>query len=286
MLPATAGLAAVQINIFVNSVFASHEPGAVSWLNYAFRILYLPIGLFGVAAGTIATTGLAQRAAADDLDGLRRTLNASWRMQAFLTVPATLGLLLLAAPIVRLLYERGRFTSQDTERTAVALALYGVGLVAYAAVKVLAPAFYALGRPGAPLLASVAAVATNLVLNVALHERLGYRSVALGTSLAAIVNALALIVAFERRVGGLVARELLAPLGRMCGAAAAMAPVVVVASRIAAAEPGSGLARQLFGVLLPIAIGVAAYFAAGALMGLSEPRQLARAVARHPGPRG
>src|SRR5207244_8874525 len=122
MAPATMGLAAVQVNIFVSTIFASHEPGAVSWLTYAFRLLYLPIGVFGVALGTIATTGLARRAAVGDMDGLRETLRQSLRMLAFLTIPATVGLMVLGVPIIRLLFERGRFSAQDTQRTAAALA--------------------------------------------------------------------------------------------------------------------------------------------------------------------
>src|SRR5205807_4902103 len=83
MAPATVGLAAVQVNIFTGTVFASQEPSAVSWLQYAFRILYVPVGVFGVAAGTIATTGLARRAAAGDTEGLRDTLGRSVSLVAF-----------------------------------------------------------------------------------------------------------------------------------------------------------------------------------------------------------
>src|SRR5678815_1629285 len=125
------GLAAVQVNIFVSTVFASHEPGAVSWLQYAFRILYLPIGVFGVAVGTVATTGLARLAAAGDLDGLRETLRRPISLVAFLTIPATVGLMVLGRPIVRLLFERGSFHALDTQNTATALALYAIGLLAY-----------------------------------------------------------------------------------------------------------------------------------------------------------
>ena len=135
----------------MNSHFASQEAGAVSWLDYAFRLLYLPIGLFGVALGTIATAGLARRAAEGDMDGLRNTLRQSLSMLAYLTVPATVGLMVLGVPVVRLLYERGRFTPADTQATAAALLLYSLGLVGYTGVKVLAPAFYALGRPRVPL---------------------------------------------------------------------------------------------------------------------------------------
>ena len=113
MAPATVGLAAVQVNIFVNTLFASYEPGAVSWLQYAFRILYLPIGVFGVAVGTVVTTGLAHRAAAArPATACAHAVERALRLLAFLTVPATAGLMTLATPIVRLLFERGRFAAQ------------------------------------------------------------------------------------------------------------------------------------------------------------------------------
>ena len=223
MAPATVGLAAVQVNIFVNSRFASHEPGAVSWLDYAFRLLYLPIGLFGVALGTIATAGLARRAAEGDMEGLRNTLRQSLSMLAYLTVPATVGLMVLGVPVVRLLYERGRFTPADTQATAAALFLYSLGLVGYTGVKVLAPAFYALGAPRVPLLASVLAVATNLAVILALNRGLGFRAIALGTALGSLVNAGLLVAVFERRVGGLFGHGLFRPVARMGVAAGGMA---------------------------------------------------------------
>ena len=104
---------------------------------------------------------------------------------------------------MRLLYERGRFAPHDTASTANALAFYSLGLVAYTGVKVLAPAFYALGTPRVPLLASAAAVATNLlVINLLTFQRFGYRAVALGTSLGSIANAAVLVLSLQRRAGG------------------------------------------------------------------------------------
>jgi len=283
MGPATAGLAAVQINIFVNSIFASQDPGAVSWLNYAFRILYLPIGLFGVAAGTVAATGLARRAADNDMDGLRDTLRRSLRMLAFLTIPASVGLLVLGVPIVRLLFERGRFTAHDTAQTAVALTCYGAGLLAYAAVKVLAPAFYALASPRVPLAASVFAVLTNLVLNLTLYERLGFRSVALGTSLGALVNALVLVVCFEKRIGGLFREGFGRALGLMAAAAALMAPLAFAAAAGLERVVGSdGFAAQAITALPPIGLGVLVYFGASRALGLPETAKLMGALRRKP----
>ena len=155
MVPAVGGLAAVQINIVVNTMFATSEPGAVSWLNYAFRFLQLPIGVFGVAIATVTTTRFADAAADKNPRAMADQLLESLRLVLFLTVPATVGLLLLGEPIIRLVFERGRFTADDTYATAAALELFVAGLVAYASVKVIAPAFYAIGRARFAVFASV-----------------------------------------------------------------------------------------------------------------------------------
>ncbi len=260
MAPATVGLAAVQVNIFVNSTFASEHAGGVSWLDYAFRLLYLPIGLFGVAIGTIATAGLARRAAAGDLPGLRLTLRQSLSMLAYLTLPATVGLMVLGRPIIRLLYERGAFTPENTPPTAEALLLYSFGLVGYTGVKVLAPAFYALGRSRVPLLGSVLAVATNLVIVLFGHARFGFAAIALGTALGSLVNAVFLAASFERGYGGLRSQDLLRPILAMAGAAALMgAAVGLMAVALEQWLGTQGLTVRLQTTLVPIGAGVAAY---------------------------
>jgi len=275
MTPATMGLAAVQVNIFVSTIFASHEPGAVSWLTYAFRLLYLPIGVFGVALGTIATTGLARRAAAGDMEGLRETLRQSLRMLAFLTIPATVGLMVLGVPIIRLLFERGKFTTFDTHHTAAALALYAIGLVAYTGVKVLAPAFYSLGRPRVPLLASASAVATNLLVILFLHSRLHYRAIALGTSLGSLVNALVLMATFERTVGGLRGQGLGGRVGRMVAAAAVMAPAAWAAAVGLERYMGTrGFVAQAVTGLVPVAAGALVYLVVAFALRTPEARTL------------
>ena len=279
MAPATVGLAAVQVNVFVNSIFASHEPGAVSWLQFAFRILYLPIGLFGVAVGTVATSGLARRAAEDDLVGLRATLRQALSLVTFLNVPATVGLMVLGVPIVRLLYERGRFAAEpgNTEATAAALLFYSFGLVAYTSVKVLAPAFYALGSPRVPLLASALAVAANLAINLFGHERFGFRAVALGASVGSLANALVLLAVLQTRLGGVLDREVWSRFGRILLAALAMAPVAWLSCRWLERAVGThGLLAQALTCLPPVGLGVLTYGAAAALLGLPETRQVWR----------
>jgi putative peptidoglycan lipid II flippase len=271
MAPATVGLAAVQLNLFISSRFASEEPGAVSWLTYAFRILYLPIGIFGVALGTVAATGLARSAARNDVLAMRATLLRSLRMLLFLCLPASAGLIAVGEPVVRLLYQHGRFTAGDTAGTAAALAAYAVGLVAYTGVKVLAPAFFALGRARVPLLGSLLAVATNLVAIRASQGWLGYLSVAFGTSLGSLVNVGVLLLAFDRRHASLRGGGLL-----RCAATATAGALVTAAAAYAAARGLEGwlgtaslLARLATG-LLPVLVGVAAYAAAGKVLRIPE----------------
>ena len=136
MVPGVAGLAAVQINLFVNSWLAAGlGTGAVSWLDYAFRLMYMPIGLFGISIATASLPTIAGHAASRNDPGIRRAVSSGLRMMLMLNVPATLGLFVLATPIVRLIFERGRFTAADTAATAAALACYAPGLMGYSAVK-------------------------------------------------------------------------------------------------------------------------------------------------------
>jgi putative peptidoglycan lipid II flippase len=175
-------------------------------------------------------------------------------------VPATAGLMTLATPIVRLLFERGLFGSRDTLQTATALVLFSFGLVAYTSVKVLAPAFYALGRPRVPLMASAAAVATNLAFVLALHRRLGFWAIALGTALGSVVNVAVLIAAFERRVGSLHHDGLPASLLKVTLASVGMAGVTWSSARFLEGLVGTrGLTAQAVTALGPIVLGLAVY---------------------------
>jgi len=271
MTPATAGLAAVQVNILISSVFASHDPSAVSTLNFAFRILYLPVGIFGVAVGTIATTGLSHSAAQGDMQGLGETLRRALRMVAFLTVPATVGLMTLTVPIVRLIYQRGRFTAADTDATAMSLMLYALGLLAYTGVKVLAPAFYVLGTPRVPLYGSLAAVGGHLGLILLAYPWLGFQAVALGTSFGSLLNASLLVAVLQRRLGLLRGHGLARGLLRMSLAAAVMGLATAGASAWLESVVGSvGLLAHATIALLPIAAGVGVYVAVARVLRVPE----------------
>jgi putative peptidoglycan lipid II flippase len=209
MGPGTLGLAAVQINVLVNTSLATTEPqGAVSWLQYAFRLMYLPIGLFGVSIATAALPDLSKHAAAADRDAMRRTISTGLRMMLMLNVPATIGLIVLAQPIIELLLEYGRFTPHDTTSTAAALMFYSPGLLGYSAVKIASPSFYSMGDSRTPAAVSVASIVVNLVLNIMLVRIMGYRGLALGTAVAALVNASLLLYLLGRRLDGLDRRRI------------------------------------------------------------------------------
>ena len=210
MVPGVAGLAAVQINLLVNSWLAAGlGTGAVSWLDYAFRLMYMPIGLFGISIATASLPTISGHAADRNDPGIRRAVSSGLRMMLMLNVPATVGLLVLATPIVRLIFERGRFTPADTAATAAALMCYAPGLIGYSAVKLVSPSFYALGNSRIPVIASAASVAFNIALNLILVRSLGHRGLALGTAAAALLNAGLLLVLLRARLGGLEGRRLL-----------------------------------------------------------------------------
>ena len=167
MGPGTIGLAATQVNVFVNTVLATGEgTGAVSWLNYAFRLMYLPIGLFGVSIATATLPAVSRHVAVHDEGAARRTVADGLSLMLMLNVPATVGLMVLAPPIVRVIFERGAFTAVDTAATAAALQFYAIGLVGYSVVRIASPVFYALGQNRTPVMVSVATVLVNAVLNI------------------------------------------------------------------------------------------------------------------------
>jgi len=223
MGPGTIGVAAAQINLFVNTVLAtSQEVGAATWLTYAFRLMYLPIGLFGVSVATAALPELARQASGGGFDGMRRTVSSSLRLMLMLSVPAMAGLAALAYPITELIFERGEFTSADTSAVAYALLMYAPGLIGYSIVKIASPSFYALKDARTPVMVSVVTVLTNVALNLWLIQVLGYAGLALGTALASLLNAGLLLVLLSRRIGGIDSRRVLITFVKVFAASLAM----------------------------------------------------------------
>lgn len=204
MAPAVVGIAAVNVNVFINTGFAAElGNGPVAQISYAFRLFFLPLGVFGVAIATITATSVSEEAARGDRDALaRRTQDGAAANWLLVSASAT-GLFVLADPIVRLCFRWGATSLDDAAAIATVLRTYLIGLVPYALVKLYAPAFFAVDRPRIPMLASLLGVAVNLSFNALTHVRLGAPGIALGTTLGALVNVLVLRIAFDRVVARL-----------------------------------------------------------------------------------
>jgi putative peptidoglycan lipid II flippase len=280
MGPGTLGLAATQINVFVNTVLATGEgTGAVSWLNYAFRLMYLPLGIFGVSIATAAMPAIARHAAREDVPGMRHEVASGIAMMAVLNIPATLGLIVLARPIIAMLFERGAFTSQDTDATAAALMCYALGLTGYSVVKVVSPTFYALHESRTPVMVSAASVLVNAALNIAFVKRFGYLGLAVGTSLTALLNASVLLALLRRRLGGIEGTRLLAVFGRSLAVAVVMAMAAVgINSSLTYALPGHALVVQMVRVGSTICGALAVMVGASFVLGLHEINDVLRAL--------
>jgi len=264
MLPAIVGLSATQINIAVDSQIASsYGNGPVSYLNYAFRLMQLPIGLFGVAIATTTLTTVSFYAARNDLERLRSTVAGSLRLAACLTFPATVGLILFRREIITLLYQGGTFLASDTEKTSQVLMLYALALFAYSAVKILVPTFYALNDTRTPVRLSVATVAVKVAINFLLIIPLGFLGLALATAAASWLNFGLLLHSFAKRVSFQMHPRNLAVYLRIAMASAVMGLLsLLVYEGVQALVPGGGtpgLALRLgsaifaaMGMILPL----------------------------------
>jgi putative peptidoglycan lipid II flippase len=285
MGPGTLGLAAVQINVFVNMYLATtQEQGAVSWLGYAFRLMYLPIGLFGVSIATASLPDISRQVAAADRAAIRRIVSKGVRMMLMLNVPATVGLMVLARPIVELIYERGEFGPTDTISTAAALVFYAPGLLGYSAVKIASPTFYSMRDSRTPVIVSVLSVAANLGLNLALVRVLGYRGLALGTSIAAVLNAAVLLVLLSRRLDGLNTRSIVSDFVKTLLASALMGCAAwYTVAWLGALLPGSAFILRLARVSAAIGVGIGVLLASARVLQIEGFEEARRRVLRRLG---
>ncbi|MCK4858723.1 MAG: murein biosynthesis integral membrane protein MurJ [candidate division Zixibacteria bacterium] len=200
ILPMTVGLAANQINIAVITRIASADSGAVSYLDYAFRLLHLPLGLFAVAIATVALPRLSGRAAAGDTAQFGQIHTRGLRLGLFLSLPAMVVMVLLANEICSVVYQYGQFSADDASQTGYVLALYSLGLPFFTLARITVPAFYAQKDTKTPALISMISVAVNVILCLELRRYLGFSGLALAAALAGIVNMTLLTFLLRRRI--------------------------------------------------------------------------------------
>ncbi len=271
MVPAVIGLSATQLNIFVNTNFASScAEGSVSWLNYAFRLVQFPIGVFGVAISIATLPVISRYAAIRDLAKLKETYISSLTIAFCLTIPATIGLVLLAEPIIRVIFQHGVFTAFDTTMTAEALIYYALGLFAYSAVKIMVPVFYALNDTRYPVIGSFLTVGANIIIIMLTIDRFQHKAIALSTSCTMILNFIFLNVVLYRKLAGFSLSYLLTGLYKILLASAAMAVCLVGLRAGIAGWLQHGFVGQLAGILILIAAGVTVYGSLLHILGLRE----------------
>jgi putative peptidoglycan lipid II flippase len=289
MGPSVIAASTTQFNVLVNSIFASHlGDGPIFWLAIAFRLMQLPLGLFGVALGTVTLPLLSRLVALGDLPAFRSELSRGMRLAFLLTVPCTVGLMMLAEPIVSVLYQHGRFDARQTFEAAGALRFYAIGLAGYAALKVLVNAFYALDQRRTPMYVSFFAVALNLLLNWTFTRQLGWghRGLAFSTGCVATCNFLVLYALMHHRLKRLETRRMSTLLGKVALASAALGLVCWVAQRWLLQDWAQlAFPVRLAGLLLTIGVAIASFVGCGVALRIEELRELMSALrrrVRHP----
>jgi putative peptidoglycan lipid II flippase len=289
MVPAILGNAAVQINVMVNTNFAStiSDPirgldGPVSWLSYAFRFMQLPLGLFGVAMASATLPSIARSVARGEMDEFRRTLSNSLGTVFLLTIPSSVGLVVLGKSIIGAIYQGGRFQLYDTQQTAVALSYYAIGLMGYAALKVLSPAFYALNDARTPMLVSLGSILVNYAAASTMIKfaGLGHAGLALSTSAVALFGFVVLFAILRKRIGGIYGRDLATQIGKVSLASAIMGAAIFASSRGVATWLGVSQMARLADLAVSLPVGLAVYYGSCRTLGLAEIDAVIHAFAR------
>jgi putative peptidoglycan lipid II flippase len=282
MGPAVLAGAAVQINVLVNTHFAAGlrdasghvMNGPVSWLSYAFRFQQLPLGIFGVSIASATLPRISRSAALSDFGEFRDVLSHSLVMILLATVPSSVGLAILGESMIGIVYQHGRFLASDTHQTALALTCYSAGLAAFAALKLITPAFYALGDSRTPMLVSVASIAVNAATAFVAVRYLsfGHAGLALSLSMVSIFNALTLLALIGPRIGGLRVAAVLRSLAKIVAAAAVMGAACWAIVHV---SPSRALT-----VLAGVPAGAAVFYATASALRIPELADVQAAVLR------
>jgi len=227
--------------------------------------------LFGVSIAAAATPAVSRLIAERDFHALRSTLAGALGLTLLLNVPATIGLIVLARPIVAMIFERGKFTASDTLNTAAALQFYAIGLIGYSIVRIISPTFYALGRSRVPVMVSAGSVLANVVLNITLVRSFGYRGLALGTSITAILNASVQLFLLRREIHGIDGLHIATSFAKVIVASTVMGAVTWGVHTVTLnLLPGAAFSLQMVRLLVTITLSLGALAAAAQLLRIQE----------------
>ena len=277
MLPVTLGLGLINVNLTIDTVFATlvseEAPRAI---DAAFRLYLLPQGVFSVAIATVLFPTIARLSARDDTVGMRRTLAGGLRQIFFMLLPASAFLLVLAEPVTRLVFQRGEFGPESTALTSEALVFFSIGLAFNGASLLVIRAFFSMQMPWLPTKVAALGVAINLALNAALYQPLGVGGIPLATSITSIVTFVVLLRLLERELGGLHRAWVLDGAARSLLAAGVSVLLAWASWRVLDDALGRSLPAQLVSMGAAVAAAVAGHLATAQAFEMSELRALSR----------
>lgn len=260
MVPAVLGLSITQINLVVNRLLAlAIGEGAASTLYYSNRLIQLPIGVFGVALATTSFPLMAKHAAQNDLTEFRKVLTHVLKLMLFISIPATIGLMALSLPIIRMIFERNQFDTSSTIDTANVLMFYSLGLVAYCSNITLTRGFYSFQDTKTPVRIGLISLVVNVVLNIALMVPLKQGGLALATSISAFVGFFMMIHALIKKTGSFLTPDLFHTLKTSFVSSVVMAVVSYGSAKIFSTLTGSRTWNNIISGIVPVIIGCGVY---------------------------
>ena len=280
MGPAALGAAVYQFSIFISTLLASFLPeGSVSALYYADRLVQFPLGVFAIALGSAVLPSMSRQAASGKMEEFSETLSYSLRLVFFISLPAMVGLIILAEPIIGLLFQRGKFDAEAVNASASALVAYSLGLWAFSGTQILVRAFYSLKDTRTPVTVAVITLLLNVVLSILLMMPLKHVGLALATSISSMVNLALLTVILRRRLGLMEGRPIINSFGKSLFAALGMGLAVFIMKYFFLTGPDSTLSLG-FVVLGGVFLGAAVYLVLATLIGSPELEFLSSLIRR------
>ncbi len=279
-VPAALAMGVTQVNLVVGQLVASKTEKAVSWLFAADRLYQLPLGVVGIAVGIVLLPDLSRRLRADDKEGARNAFSRAGEFTLLLTIPSTVAFVIIPGPLISVLFQRGQFTAEDTAATALAVAIYGIGLPAFMLQKLLQPLFFAREDTTSPFRYAVVAMVVNAVLAFGLYPIVGWIAPAIAASAAGWAMVVLLVIG-ARRMGDEARfdQRFKHRAWRIVAASAGMGAVLYAAIYQfgwAFAIPG----WRYLALLLLISIAAAAYFFMGHLLGAFRLSDFRKALRR------
>ncbi len=282
LMPRALGSAVYQLGVMLDTIFASLASivgeGGVAALYFSSRLIQLPFAIFGVALATASLPKMSREVASGDTQKLKDTISFGLRVVFTAMIPAAIGLMVLAGPMVRVLFQRGEFSAYSAGITTSALFFSTFGLFAYSGSKILINAFYAMGDTKTTVKTAVVGLSVNLILNCILMWPMKIGGLALATSVAAITNFTLLYIRMNARIGDFGTKQILVSLARVCSAAAIMGVFLWISSAAILKFDGASTAMNVARLLGLIAVGGLIYFVAAYLFKAEVIRKMAGAL--------